>query len=301
MASQSLPSLLKNPDHYLKVFNTYCSASGKFNVYQAWVDSEHFSEAVVGKLQATLDGQEGLRVLGVGSGSGEIDCAILEQLLRQFPRIDNRVVDPSDELLGRYKALAESRAHQLHGVTCDWRQQTIEQYEKAGDLTKFHFIGAIHSMYHADSEDALNSWLTYLYSRLENGGVMLIIMRTEDCGCTRFLNGCQLSFRDDFNDVTSGDVRSSLDRLGIAYTQYRQPQRMNIATCFDRASEVGNLLLDFLTFTVCFREAAPEDLQTRVMEHLASSDCSERNGDEIWLSLDWDAVVINKPLGIAAQ
>ncbi|XP_038059891.1 histamine N-methyltransferase-like [Patiria miniata] len=295
MASQSLPSLFKNPDHYLKAYDTFCSASGKFNVFPEWVASERFSEAVVGKLQATLDGREGIRILGVGSGSGEIDCAILKRLLRQFPCIDNRVVDPSDELLGRYKALAEYKAHQLHGVTCDWRQQTIEQYKKAGDLTKFHFISAIDSIYQA--QDALDSWLTYLYSRLESGGVMLVIMRTDDSGFTRFLNGFQ-RFHANYHDVTSGDVRSCLDRLGIAYTQYRQPRRMNITTCFDRASEEGNLLLDFLTFTMCFREAASEDLQTWVMEHLASSDCSERNGDEIWFSLDWDAVIINKPLGM---
>ena len=50
---------------------------------------------------------------------------MLKQLLRRFPLISNRVVEPDPEMVARYKALVESQAHRLHGVRFDWRPQTI--------------------------------------------------------------------------------------------------------------------------------------------------------------------------------
>ena len=98
---------------------------------------------------------------------------MLEKLTVQFPRIYNRVVDPSEELLAKYKELALSKADQLRGVTWDWRQQTLEEYEKAGDLTKFHFISAVHSLYYVDD---LEGSLLYLYDRLLPDGMLLVIL-----------------------------------------------------------------------------------------------------------------------------
>ena len=98
---------------------------------------------------------------------------MLAKLLQRFPRINNRVVDPLQEHLVQYKALVQSKSDELQGVSFDWRQQTIEDYEKAGDLTKFHFISAIDVMYHVVD---LDSSLTYLYNRLEPGGVLLVVI-----------------------------------------------------------------------------------------------------------------------------
>ena len=104
---------------------------------------------------------------------GEMDCKLLIALLQQFSRINNRVVEPAPDQLVQYKALVQSKAQELHGVSCDWRQQTIEEYEKAGDLTQLHFISAVHSLYYVDDAD---SSLMHLYSRLEPGGIMLVII-----------------------------------------------------------------------------------------------------------------------------
>ena len=98
---------------------------------------------------------------------------MLTKLLQRYPRINNRVVEPAEDQIVQYKALAQSRAHELRGVSFDWRQQTIQQYEEAGDATKFHFISAIHSIYYVDDVD---SSLMYLYDRLEPGGIMLVII-----------------------------------------------------------------------------------------------------------------------------
>ena len=101
-----------------------------------------------------------------------MDVDMLTKLLQRFSFINNRVVEPAQDQVVMYKALVQAKAHQLQGVVCDWRQQTIEQYEKAGDATKFHFISAVHSIYHVENVD---SSLMYMYDHLEVGGVMLVM------------------------------------------------------------------------------------------------------------------------------
>ena len=97
---------------------------------------------------------------------------MLTKLMQRYPRINNCVVEPAEDQIVQYKALAQSRAHELQGVSFDWRQQTTDQFTEAGDATKFHFISAIHSIYYVDDVD---SSLMYLYDRLEPGGTMLVI------------------------------------------------------------------------------------------------------------------------------
>ena len=102
-----------------------------------------------------------------------MESKLLVKLLQHFPRITNRVVEPVDEQHVKYRALIESQASELQGVNFEWRHQTIEQYEKAGDSTKFHFIIAMHVLYYLDN---LEDSLVYLFSILEPGGVIMVVI-----------------------------------------------------------------------------------------------------------------------------
>ncbi|XP_022080184.1 carnosine N-methyltransferase 2-like [Acanthaster planci] len=145
MASTRLRSLSHHPDDYAKSFSAYMAVSDKFDSYATWGDNV-FGKAVTSKITVMLGEQEELRILGIGSGSGELDVKMLTKLLLRFPLINNRVVEPAGFMIAKYKALVESKAHELQGVRCDWRQQTMQQYAKeAGDSTKFHFIHACQS------------------------------------------------------------------------------------------------------------------------------------------------------------
>ncbi|XP_022080286.1 histamine N-methyltransferase-like [Acanthaster planci] len=293
MESILLPSLYDCPDRLGKSYEIFCSRSAKFSEYSDWVDKV-FSEAVVCQLQTTLDGQEELQVLGVGSGSGMIDYAMLRKLLQRFPRINNRVVEPDQEELKKYKALVQSKARELRGVTCDWREQTIEQYQKAGELKKFHFISTIHCLYHVDD---LDSSLTYLYDCLERGGVMLVSLSSDASGRGRFQNRLQSVHGKCPLFTTrrsSADVRSFFDRRGTWYTQLPIPRRLNITECFDEASAEGELLTDFLTTIAHFKQTAPKELQQSVMESLGSNDCCERIGGQVWLDVGDDALITKR-------
>ena len=99
---------------------------------------------------------------------GQTDCDMLHQLLPIFPRIYNRVVEPNEDFLNQYKELAASRAHELRGVRCDWRQLTIEEYEETRDLTRFHLISAFHCLYYVKD---LRHSLMYMHNLLEPDGM----------------------------------------------------------------------------------------------------------------------------------
>ena len=116
---------------------------------------------------------------------GEMDVMMLAKLLQIFPSINNRVVEPSRDQLLMYKAHVQARADQLQGVVCDWRQQTMDEYQKAGNHTKFHFISAIHSLYYAED---IEQSLLHLYDLLELGGMLLVIARSGNGIITTFIS-----------------------------------------------------------------------------------------------------------------
>ena len=95
-------------------------------------------------------------------------------LLKKCPIITNRVVEPDEDQITKYKAFVQTKGHELQGVKFDWRQQTLEQYRDTDGVgTKFHFISAIHSLYHVGD---VESSLMYMYDLLEPGGKLLVII-----------------------------------------------------------------------------------------------------------------------------
>ena len=103
-----------------------------------------------------------------------MEFPFLTALLKNYPIITNRVVEPDEDQITKYKALVQTKGHELQGVKFDWRQQTLEQYRDTDGVgTKFHFISTIHSMYHVEDVD---SSLMYLYDLLEPGGKLLVII-----------------------------------------------------------------------------------------------------------------------------
>ncbi|XP_022103963.1 histamine N-methyltransferase-like [Acanthaster planci] len=286
----TLSSLFHDTDRYLLSLKAFSAACGKFAIYDQWVETI-FQQTVVPQLKGALDEQGELRVMGVGSGSGEMECKLFVKFLQHFPRINICAVEPLQEQLVKYQALTKSKTSDLRGVNFEWRQQTIEEYEKVEEPTKFHFIVAVHSVYYFDN---LEDSLMYLHSILEPGGVTVVVIMSDDSGYFRYWDHFR-PFHDKYNFISSADVRSILDRHTIPYSQQHQPSHVNITSCFDDASEEGSMVLDFLNHVTRFKESATEDLKQQVLERMASSECSETSGDEILLNNDCDTIIISKP------
>ncbi|XP_066280271.1 histamine N-methyltransferase B-like isoform X2 [Branchiostoma lanceolatum] len=190
-----------------------------------------------------------VRVLGIGSGSGEVDSIMLKKLLQRHNSVYNRVVEPSKDMLGRYKALVREDTS-LGAVKFDWRQQTAEEYFKTKEDTKFHLVHAVHVLYDVEEHDVT---LRKMWEQLSDGGYMYVAMQSDKGGWSRlryklweeFGQGDRLktSFR------TSGDVKRWFDTAGIGYVTSEDEFSMNVTECFKDDSEAGKLLLDFLTHT----------------------------------------------------
>ena len=55
------------------------------------------------------------------------------------------------------------------------------------------------------------------------------------------------------------------------------------------------MLLNYLTRVLRFKETASAALYKETLEYLASEDCSEKSGDDVFFANDWGAVVACKP------
>ncbi|CAH1263431.1 HNMT [Branchiostoma lanceolatum] len=207
-----------------------------------------------------------VRVLGIGSGSGESDSIILKKLLQRHNSVYSRVVEPSGEMIKRYKALVREDTS-LGAVKFDWRQQTAEEYFQTKEGTKFHLAHAVHVLYNVEDHDAT---LRNMWEQLANGGYMFLVMQSDkgDWGGLRhklweeFGQGDRLKtwFR------TSGDVKQCLDRAGISYVTTENEADINVTECFREKSEAGKLLLDFLTHTP-YVSSEPE-IRSMVLEYI---------------------------------
>ncbi|KAI8507187.1 hypothetical protein Bbelb_145670 [Branchiostoma belcheri] len=236
--------------------------------------------------------QEGaaVRVLSIGSGSGEVDSAILRKILQRQSSVYNRVVEPSGELLKDFKAMVQRDAS-LGAVKFDWRQQTAEEYFSDSDGTKFDLVHAIHVLYHVKDHHAT---LRNMWEQLAEGGHLFVFVLSDKRGLGKMHH--EKWFFPHGNDRlrtsirTSGDVTCSLQSLGISFVITEQEQYINVAECFKEDSEAGRLLLDFLTQTS--NVFAHPDMRSKVLEYFLRNSSSV--DDKILFSTANAAIIARK-------
>ncbi|XP_033626769.1 histamine N-methyltransferase-like [Asterias rubens] len=290
MAESKLLHLFDDQKHYLKSFQTFNSYSAKYAMQETWTNTV-LLDNIVPHLP-NLDRDKQLRVFGIGSGSGEVDYPFLTALLKKYPIITNRVVEPAEDQIIKYKALVQSKGHELQGVKFDWRQQTLEQYRDTDGVgTKFHFISTIHSMYHVEDVD---SSLMYLYDLLEPGGKLLVIILSDQSGFSNFLNRLPGLLKQSLRYISSAHIRRPFEARDIPCVQIHRNSEVDITECFNETSEDGELFRDFLVQLKGFRKTATPSQYKEAMEYLASSECTKKDGRKIVMNNDRDAVIVTK-------
>ncbi|XP_019642590.1 PREDICTED: histamine N-methyltransferase-like [Branchiostoma belcheri] len=180
---------------------------------------------------------------------GEIDSVIVKKLLQRHNSVYNRVVEPSGEMIERYKSLVREDTS-LGAVKFDWRQQTVEEYFMTKDDTKFHLIHAIHVLYHVED---LHATLRNMWEQLADGGYMFVAMESEENGWAKLWHKLTETFVQGDRLKTSlrhsGDVKQCLDAMDISYVTSEYETSVNVTECVKEDSETGSLLLDFLAQT----------------------------------------------------
>ncbi|XP_078665467.1 histamine N-methyltransferase-like [Branchiostoma floridae x Branchiostoma belcheri] len=196
----------------------------------------------------------GVRVLSIGSGSGEVDSTILKKIMQNQSSVNvySRVVEPSAERLREFKDLVQQDTS-LSAVKFDWRQQTVEEYFSESDGTKFDLAHAIQVLYHVHDHHAT---LRNMWEQLADGGYLFALLLSDKIGQGKLQHEMWKWFPHEKNKdrlqtshITSGDVTRSLESMGISYVIAEGDVDINIAECYKEDSETGRLLLDFLTQT----------------------------------------------------
>ena len=101
------------------------------------------------------------------------------------------------------------------------------------------------------------------------------------------------------NYFTSTDIEAASGRLNLPISEIQSMRiSCDISSCFGPPRELsadGSTLLDFLTHTVNFAQAAPAAYRDDVLRFLGSEACSERGPDgEVIFNGSNAAVIVRK-------
>ncbi|XP_049340654.1 histamine N-methyltransferase [Astyanax mexicanus] len=242
-------------------------------------------------------GQDTLNVMGVGSGAGEIDLEMLNQLHLKHPeaQLDNEVVEPCGDMIYKYKVLT-SKTPGLEHITFRWNTMTASEFEKnwkeRNAEKKMDFIHMIQMLYYVKDPEAT---VSFFRSLLKKNGKLLIILVSGESGWGRLWRTykAELCNADISQCITTGDIRTFLDSKGISYQKHTLPSHMDITECFTEGDEKGELLLDFLTEVMDFSKSASPELKAGVLELLRHPDCSKEVDGRIVFNNNLEAVVLD--------
>ncbi|XP_062861877.1 histamine N-methyltransferase-like [Trichomycterus rosablanca] len=288
----NLRSLVDDYPRYLKSFNLFLERSTEHQSMKDFID---------GKLPDILAGVGGgratLNVMGVGSGSGVIDLEMLAHLHAKHPdaKVDNEVVEPSDDMVYKYKVLVKDTPGLEH-ITFKWNKMTASEFEsdwrQRNPDKKMDFIHMIQMLYYVKDPEAT---VSFFRSLLNKDGKLLIILVTGESGWGKLWKTyrAQLCKSEISQCITMGDIRSFLDAKTIPYQSFKLQSQMDITECFTAGDEKGELLLDFLTEVMDFSKNASPELKAGVLELLKHPDCSQEVDSRVMFNNNLEALVLD--------
>ncbi|XP_030643075.1 histamine N-methyltransferase-like [Chanos chanos] len=284
--------LINDYQRYVRAFQLYLERSSEHQCMQ------DFIRGILPDILASIgDGKVNLNVMGIGSGAGEMDLEMLAQLHMKHPgiRVDNEVVEPSSEMLHKYKALV-SETSNLNYVNFTWHKMTASEFEEhwkeKNIMEKMDFIHMIEMLYYVKDPEAT---VSFYRSLLNKNGKLVIILVSEESGWARLGRAyrSKLCKAEISQCVTTGDIKSFLDAKGIPYKYYELNSQMDITECFTEGCEEGELLLDFLTEVIHFSKTAPPDLKAGVLDLLRHPDCSKEVDGRISFNSNLGVLVLD--------
>ena len=254
--------LLSFPEYYLRCYEVALEKSATM------IGCIREGIEPVMKNLATLIKSPTVRVLGVGSGRGEMELEILHVAAQSLHEMNPNhksdflccVVEPNREELEDFKSSVEpvlpSHLANLANVKFEWHQETFEQYVDKQDheLRKFEIVLFVQSLYYfADFEDAL----VHSYEKiLGDKGVIICIVLGEGSYSERFARKFHDAGKFQIPGVKyhcNEDVVAVAKKYNFPFEQYSMDFPWDLTEIFDDASELGNKHLDFITKFKNFR------------------------------------------------
>uniref|UniRef100_A0A8C5ME15 Histamine N-methyltransferase n=1 Tax=Leptobrachium leishanense TaxID=445787 RepID=A0A8C5ME15_9ANUR len=290
----TMMSLFADSSRYVDAFHLFVKSSNEHQLMQEFVDT---------KLPELISSmglkKQGIEVLGVGSGAGEIDLQMISLIQAVYPgvRINNNIVEPSAKQISCYKErIAKTKG--LDNVTFSWHEKTSHEFEseikESKQLKKYDFIHMIQMLYYVKDVEAT---IKFFSSCLAPKGKLIISLVSEKSGWPILWQkyGSRLPLNDLCFQVTSGGVQDILNSMGAKYESYNLHSHTNITECFVEGDHNGELLLDFLTDTCEFNKNAPSDLRDQVLHDLKSLEFSASKDGKILFRNKASVIVVESP------
>lgn len=243
------------------------------------------------------------RVLGVGSGHGQVDLRILnaiataiESSQKKRPVIHTTIIEPS-ALIQEFRSSVSPLPQPLGGladVSFEWHQTTFQKFiESFPGKECFEVVHFIASLYYMDAETSLK----ICHQLLASGGAMFCTLAAERSFFPKLakkLDPGRVDFCSAHKLFTEVDVINIAQKNNWKYEELRSTRSTNdISSCFDESSTEGGLLLDFLTHQENFRVTADRKLYEDVMEFL-NEECTTDESGKKFITPEMTAIVIYK-------
>ena len=280
-----LQPLSSSHEAYHNAFQTYVAKSTLKEAI-----TNYSREAAAHAIEKITHDVPVFQVLGVGSGSGKPDIEILKAVARslrlphdrnQKPSIHTCIVEPSPSLLEEFKQAVSPLPEglgSLADVSFEWRETTfgdfILGFSPAGK--QFHMAHFICSLYYMDAEKSLQD----CYKILTSGGAMFCLVTGADSYFARIAKQDKFKCLSVPKFYTGQDIVAIAKRNNWRYEELATTHyEVDITSSFDKSSQTGSFVMDFLSHTVNFRETANPALYSELMEFitdLSTTDSEER-------------------------
>ncbi|XP_063284656.1 histamine N-methyltransferase A-like [Pelobates fuscus] len=262
-----MKSLYLDKSRYVEAFRLYIKTSTEHQSMLQFINTK------LPEIISSIENEKSsLNILGIGSGSGEIDLQIISKLRVSHPgaEVNNDIVEPSDEQTIKYKERIGKQSG-LDNVTFSWYKKTCQEYESQvtndRQNKKYDLIHMIQVLYYVKDIPAT---LKFFINLLAPNGKLLIALLSGNSGCSILWKkyGTHLPPNDLYSYITGSEVEDALNSIGAKYQRYELDCDRDITECFVEGSHIGELLLDFLTETCEFKKNAPSDLRDQLLQDL---------------------------------
>ncbi|XP_069838760.1 histamine N-methyltransferase [Dendropsophus ebraccatus] len=284
-------SLLSDNSRYVESFRLFLKNSTEHQCMQQFIETR-----LPDVVSSIGNGKSAINVLGVGSGSGEIDLQMFPKIQARYPGvpINTDIIEPSSEQILSYRERV-AKTPGLENINFSWHKKTSSEFElqvkEEKSERKYDFIHMIQMLYYVKDVPAT---LNFFRRLLAPDGKLLIILVSGNSGWSTLWKkyGSRLPLNDLCLYITAGDIADMLRSAGAKYQSHDLPSDMDITECFIDGDRNGDLLLDFLTETCDFNKNAPSELREEIMEDLRSPGCSSVRDGKVIFNNNLSAIVV---------
>ena len=281
--------------HYIDSFKLFETKSNQLRKTE-----EMLRERLPSLVSRRLHDSQQLNILSVGSGNGEKDLLVLKVIRESLRNNDNgtelkifnRAIEPNTCFCDLYNEAIENMLTPSDDQATEFEicEQSFQEYSQHTEKypVKFDVVHFIHSIYYLDMEEALCHCFE---KELGENGVFVCIVSGLDLInlvlAKQPSNGYGQKDGAIENLEKAGQLIEIAKSKGWKHEVYMNEYSIDVTEVFDPKSTEGNLLLDFLTHTINFRETAEkqvvEETLTVVRDHTVFKDGKRLGKKKDWL------------------